>query len=156
MSDSLRLWGLQQATLPCPSLSSRVCSNSCPFSQWCHPTIYLLLPPSPLDLNLSQPQGLFQWVGSSHQIAKVLELQFQYQSFQWIFRVDLFKIDWFDLLAVQGTLKSLLQHHNSNLVLPYGPTLTSIHDYWKNYNFNYTNLCQQSDVCFLIHCLGLS
>ena len=120
MSNSLQPQGLQQARLPCPSLSSRVCSNSCPFSQWCHPTIYLLLPPSPLDLNLSQPQGLFQWVGSSHQVAKVLELQFQYQSFQWIFRVDFFKIDWFDLLAVQGTLKSLLQHHNSNLVLLYG------------------------------------
>ena len=44
--------------------------------------------PSPPALNLSQHQGLFQWVGSSHQVAKVLELQLQYQSFQWIFRVD--------------------------------------------------------------------
>ena len=47
-----------------------------------------LLPPSPLALNLSQQQGLFQWVSSLHQVAKVLELQLQYQSFQWIFRVD--------------------------------------------------------------------
>ena len=47
-----------------------------------------LLPPSPLALNLSQHQGLFQWVSSSHQVAKVLELQLQHQSFQWIFRVD--------------------------------------------------------------------
>ena len=47
-----------------------------------------LSPPSPPALNLSQHQGLFQWVGSSHQVAKVLELQFQHQSFQWIFRVD--------------------------------------------------------------------
>ena len=47
-----------------------------------------LSPPSPLALNLSQHQGLFQWVGSLHQVAKVLELQLQDQSFQWIFRVD--------------------------------------------------------------------
>ena len=63
---------------------------------------------SPLPLNLSQHQGLFQRVSSSHQVAKILELQ--YQSFQWIFTVDSLRIDWFDLLAVQGTLKSLLQH----------------------------------------------
>ena len=44
--------------------------------------------PSPPALNLSQHQGLFQWVGSSHQVAKVLELQLQHQSFQWIFRVN--------------------------------------------------------------------
>ena len=44
--------------------------------------------PSPPDLNLSQHQGLFQWVSSSHQVAKVLELQLQHQSFQWIFRID--------------------------------------------------------------------
>ena len=47
-----------------------------------------LASPSPLALNLSRHQGLFQWVSSSHQVAKVLELQLQHQSFQWIFRVD--------------------------------------------------------------------
>ena len=52
-----------------------------------------LLPPSPPTLNLSQHQGLFQWVSSLHEIAKVLELQLQYQSFQWIFRLDFLK-DW--------------------------------------------------------------
>ena len=67
--------------------------------------------PSPPAFNLSQHQGLFQWVSSSHQVAKLLELQ--HQSFQWIFRVDFFRNDWFELLAVQGTLKSLLQHHSS-------------------------------------------
>ena len=61
--------------------------------------------PSPPAFNLSQHQGLFQWVSSSHQMAKVLELQLQPKSFQKIFRID--------LLAVQGTLKSLLQHHSS-------------------------------------------
>ena len=48
---------------------------------------HLLFPPSPPILNLSQHQGFFQWVSSSHQVAKVLELQFQHQSFQWVFRV---------------------------------------------------------------------
>ena len=71
----------------------------------------LLLSFSPAVLYLSQDQGLFKWVGSSHQVAKVLELQLQHQSFQWIFKFS-FRIDWFDLLAVQGTLKRLLQHHS--------------------------------------------
>ena len=52
-----------------------------------------LLSPSPPALNLSQNQGLFQWVDSSHQVAKVWEFQLRYQSFQWIFRVDFLK-DW--------------------------------------------------------------
>ena len=68
--------------------------------------------PSPPALNLSQHQGLFQWIGSWHQVTKVLEFQLQHQSFQWIFKLISFRIDWFDFLAVQGTLKSLLQHHS--------------------------------------------
>ena len=73
-----------------------------------------LSPPSPV-LSLSQHQDLFQWVSSLHQVPKVLQLQ--PQSFQWIFRVDFFRIDWFDLLTVQGTLKSLLQHHSSKALI---------------------------------------
>ena len=69
--------------------------------------------PSPPALNLSQHQGLFQWVSSSHQGAKVLEFQLQHQSFQSIFRTDFLRMDGLDLPAVQGTLKSLLQHHSS-------------------------------------------
>ena len=72
---------------------------------------HTLSSPSPA-FNLSQQQGIFQWVSSSHQVAKVLELQLQHQSFQWIFKIDFHRMDWFDLLAVQGTLKSL-QHHSS-------------------------------------------
>ena len=70
-------------------------------NQLSHP----LMSPSPPALNLSQHQGLFQWVSSLHQVAKALEFQLQHQSFQWVFRTD--------LLAVQGTLKSLLQHYSS-------------------------------------------
>ena len=63
--------------------------------------------PSPHALNLSQHQGLFKWVSSLHQVAKVLEFQLQHSG------LISFRMDWFDLLAVQGTLKSLLQHHSS-------------------------------------------
>ena len=62
------------------------------------------------------------------------------------------RIDWFELLALQGILKSLLQHHSSRasiflmLSFPYGPTLTSIHDFWKNHSFDQTDLCWQSNV----------
>ena len=63
--------------------------------------------------SLSQHQGLYRWVSSSHQVAKVLEFQLQRQSFQWIFRTDRLQDGLVDVLAVQGTLKSLLQHHSS-------------------------------------------
>ena len=74
--------------------------------------------PSPPTFSLSQQQGLFQWVSSLHQVAKVLEFQLQHQSFQLIFRTECtrsFRIDWIDLLAVQGTLKGLFQHHSSKV-----------------------------------------
>ena len=69
--------------------------------------------PFPSAFNLSQHQGLFQWVSSSHQVAKVLEFQLQHQSFQWTPGLISFRMDWLDLLAVQGTLKGLLQHRSS-------------------------------------------
>ena len=68
-----------------------------------------------------------------------------------IFKVDFFKIDWFDLLVVQGILKSsgvpqFESISSSVCSLLYGPTLTSIHDYWKNHNFDYSGLGGQGDV----------
>ena len=63
--------------------------------------------PSPPAPNPSQHQSLFQWVNSSHEVAKVLEFQPQHQAFQWTHRTVSF-MDWLDILAVQGTLKSLL------------------------------------------------
>ena len=80
MSNPLRLHGLQHARLLCPSLCAGVCPNSCPLCLSSHS----LLQPSPFAFNLSQHQGIFQWVGSSHQMAKVLKLQLQHQSFSWI------------------------------------------------------------------------
>ena len=98
--------------------------------------------PSPPALNLSQHQGLFQWVSSSHQVAKVLEFQLQHQSFQWIFRTDLLQN------GLVGSPCSPTDSQESSptpqfksinsLVLSvlYSPTLTSIHDYWKNHTFD--------------------
>ena len=113
MFSSLWPRGLQRARLPCPSLFPRVCSNSCPLLNDAIQPSHPLSSPSYPAFNLSQHQDLFQWVSSLHEVAKLLELQLQHQSYQWIFRLISFRIHWFDLLAVQETLKSLLQHHNS-------------------------------------------
>ena len=67
-------------------------------------------PPAP---NPSQHQSLFQWVNSSHEVAKVLKFQLYHQSFKEHPGLISFRMDWLDLLAIQGTLKSLLQHHSS-------------------------------------------
>ena len=71
--------------------------------------------PSPPAPNPSQHQGLFRWVNSSHEVAKVLEFQLQHQSFQEYSGLISFRMDCLDLLEVQGTLKSLLQHHSSKI-----------------------------------------
>ena len=94
-----------------------------------------LLSPSPPGFNLSQHQDLFQWVSSSHQVAKVLEFQLQHQSFQWIFRTDFL----YDGLVESPCSPSDSQESYptsqfkcmNSLVLSflYSPTITSIHDY---------------------------
>ena len=98
--------------------------------------------PSLPTFNLSQHQGLFQWVTSSHQVAKVLEFQLQHQSFQLIFRND------FLYNGLVGSPCSPRDSQESSptpqfksinsLVLRflYNPTLTSIHNYWKNHGFD--------------------
>ena len=84
---------ISQSWLKITSIESVMSSNHLIL---CHPLLFL-------PFSLSQHQGLFQWVSSSNQVAKVLELQFQHQSFQWLFKVDFLKTDGFDLLSVQGT-----------------------------------------------------
>ena len=111
MSDSLWPHGLQHARLLCPSLSPGVCSNSCPLSRECYLTSHLYL------LLLS---SIFP---SIKVFSNELALGIRWPKY-WSFHLNIspsneysglisFKIDWFDLLPVQGTLKSLLQHHNS-------------------------------------------
>ena len=114
MSDSLQTLGLQHARLPYPSPSPGVYSNLCPSSRWCHPTISSSVIPFSSHLQSFPASGSFEWVRSLHQVSKVLEFQIstsvlQMNTQDWF----PFWIDWFDLLAVQGTLKSLPQHHSS-------------------------------------------
>ena len=93
MSDCLQPHALQHIRLPCLWLSPGICQNSCSLSRWCHPTIssfVTLFASCPLSFPAS---GSLPTISSSCQVAKVLELQLQHQSFQWIFRVDFLK-DW--------------------------------------------------------------
>ena len=99
-----------------------------------------LLSLSPPTFNLIQLLGLFQWVSSPHQVAKVLEFQLQNirPSNEYSGLIS-FRMDWLDLLAVQGTQKSsptpkFKSINSSALSFLHSPTLTSIHDYWKNHS----------------------
>ena len=82
-----------------------VCSDSCPLSQWSYPAI--LFSVAPFSCPQSQHHGLFQWSSSSHKVAKVWNLSFNISPSNEYSGLIYFRIDWFDLLAVQGTLKSL-------------------------------------------------
>ena len=117
-SNSLQPHGLQHARPPCPSPTPGACSNSCPLSRWCHPTISSLPSPSPPAFNLSQHQGLFQWVSFHIRWSKYWRFSFSIIPSNEYSGLISFRIDWFDLLAVQGTLKNLLQHHSSEAAIP--------------------------------------
>ena len=107
MSDSLWLHGLQHTTLPCPLPTPGACSNSCPSSWWCHPTISTSVVPLSSSLQSFPALGSFptsqffasggQSISPSNKYSGLISS----------------RMDWLDLLAVQGTLKSLLQHHSS-------------------------------------------
>ena len=152
MFNSLRPHVLQHARLPGLTPTPGACSNSCTLSQWCHPTISSSTIRFSSCLHSSQHQGLFQLVSSLHQVSKVLELQLQHLPCQWIFRID-FLWDWlvWSHCSPRNSQESppTPQFVNINslvLRLLYGPTLTSVHDYWRNHSFNCTNLCWQSNV----------
>ena len=113
---------------------------------------HLLSSPSPHAPNPSQHQGLFQWVNSLHEVAKVLEFQLQHQSFQWTPRTDLLQ----DGLvrspcSPRGSQESsptpqFKSINFSELSFLHSPTLTSIHDHWKDHSLDQTALCWQSNV----------
>ena len=132
--------GLQRARLPCPSPTSGAYSNPCPLSQWCHPTISSSVISFSSHLQSFPESGSFpvsqsftsgdQNIGVSAS-ASVLPMSI----WDWFS----FRMDWLDPLAVQGTLKGLLQYHKSislsALSFLYSSTLPPIHDYWKNHSF---------------------
>ena len=111
MSDSLWPHGLQHARPSCPSSTPRVYSNSCPLSQWWHPTISSSVVPFSSCLQSFPASGsfpiswLFSWGGQSIG-------SFSISPFNEYSRLISVSFDWFDFLAVQGPLKSLLQHHS--------------------------------------------
>ena len=158
MSDSLQPHGLQHARPPCPSPG--VYSNSCPLSVTpsnrlilCH---LLFLSPSifpSIRVFSSQSVLHIRW-------PKYWSFSFSiHPSYEYSGLIS-FRMDWLDLLAVQGTLKSLLQHHSSKasilqvLSFLYGPTLISIHDYWKNHSLDKMDLCWQSNISLLFNMLS--
>ena len=142
VSDSLRLHGLQHARLPCPSPSPRTCSNSCPSSQWWHPTISSSVIPFSSDPQSFPASGSFQMsqlfasggqsIGVSAS-ASVLPMNIQ----------DWFPLGWtgWNSLLSKGVSRvfsnsTAHKHQSFSAQLSLYPTLTSIHDYWKNHSFD--------------------
>ena len=110
MFDSLWPHELRHTRITCPSPFPRVCSNSCPLSRWCLPTISSSVAPSPPALIFPSIR-VFPSVPAFH-IRCPKHWSITISTFNEYSGLISFRIDWFDLLAVQGTLKSLLQHHN--------------------------------------------
>ena len=137
VSDSLWPHELQHVRPPCPSPSPGVHPNPRPSSQWCHPAISSSVIPFS-----SCPQSLPASVFSNE--SNLLMRWPKYWSFIIPYKEHAglisFRMDWLDLLAVQGTLNSLLQQfksiNSSVLSFLHSPTLTSIHDYWENHSLD--------------------
>ena len=116
MSDSMQCHGLQHTSLPCPSPTPQACSNSCPSTWWCHPTISPSIIPFSSCLQSFPASGSFlmsqffaiRW-------PNYWSFSFSISSSNEYLGLISFRIDWFDLLAVQGTLKSLPQHCSSKV-----------------------------------------
>ena len=142
MSDSLQPHGLQHTRLPCPSPTPRACSNSCPSIQWCHPTISSSVVPLSSHLQSFPASGYFpmsqfftsggQSIGVSAS-ASVLPKNIQ----DWF---PLGLTDWISL-QFKGPSRvfsntTVQKHQFFCIQFLYSPTLTSIHDYWKNHSFD--------------------
>ena len=117
VSDSLGRHRLQHTRLPCLTSSPRACPASRPSSRWCHPAISSSVNPSPLPSIFSSIRVFpsesvlhFRW-------SKYWSFSFSINPFNECSGLISFRMDWFDLLAVQMTLKSLLQHHSSKVLI---------------------------------------
>ena len=147
VSDCLWPHGLQHARLPYhPSPTPRAYSNSCPLSRWCHPTMSSSVVPFSSCLQSFPASGSFHMSQFFNQVPKYWNFSFSISPSNEYSGLVSFRIAWLDLLAVQGTLKSPTtpQFKGINslaLSFLYSPTLTFIHDYWKNHSFDYMELC---------------
>ena len=142
MSNSLQPHGLQQARLPCPSPTPRACSNSCPLSQWCHPTISSSVIPFSSCPVFPRIRVFSSELVLCSRWAKYWSFSFNVSPFNKYSEVLSFRIDWFDLLcSPRNSQESSLApqfESLSSLVLSlhYGQILTSVHDYWNNHSFD--------------------
>ena len=110
---------------------------------------HLLLPPSPLAFNLSQNQGLFQWVELALHVRWPKYWSFSLSASNEYSGLISFRMDWLDLLAVQGTHRSLLQHHSSKASILWRSAFSMVQlSSWllENHSIGYMDLCQQSDI----------
>ena len=123
MSHSLQPHRLQQARFPYPSPSPVDCSNSCPLNQWCHSTISSSVMPFPSCLQYFPALGSFLMAGCSHQEPKYWSFNFSISLSNEYPGLVSFRIDWFDILAVQGTLRSFLQHVSKASILSHSAFL---------------------------------
>ena len=153
MTDTLQPHGLQHSRFPCPSPSPGACSNSCPLSWCCHTTISSSVIPFFSCLQSFPESGYFlmNWLFISIRWQKYWSFSFSISPSNEYSGLISFRTDLFDLLAVQGILKSLhntrvQRHQFFSAQLLYSLTLTSLHDCWKHHSFDYTDLRQQSDV----------
>ena len=142
MSSSLQFHRLQNARLLCFPLSPGVCSDSCLLSTWCYLTISPSATHRSFCLQAFPASGSFPM--SLHQVAKVLKLHLQQRFFQQIIRVD-FSLGFTGLISLQYKRLSRVQHWNFESIISlvcsllYGPAFTSIHHYWENHSFDYTD-----------------
>ena len=144
VSNFLQLHGLQHTRLPCPSASPRICSNSCPFSQWCHQTISSSVIPFPSFLQSCPASVSFpisQYFTSGGQsIGVSASASVLPRNIQCWFPLGL--TDLIFLLSPRDSQESppawqLEGISSSVLTLFHCPAITSIHDYWKNHSFDY-------------------
>ena len=113
MSDSLWPHGLEHTRLPCPSLSHGICSNSCSLSWWWHPAVSSSVTPLFLLSSIFSRIRVFSNELALHRRwPKDWNLSFTFSPSSEYSGLISVRMDWFDLFAVQGTLKSLLQHHS--------------------------------------------
>ena len=151
VSKSLEPHELQHVRLPCLSLSPRVCSNSCPLRWWCHWTISSSVTPFSSCPQSFPASRFFQWVGSLHQVAKVIGVSASAlvlpMNIQGWLSLGLTGFIFLLSNGLSQVFSNTTIWNSSVLSLLYGPTITYVHDNWKNHSFAYSSFCfRESDV----------
>ena len=158
--DSLWPHEPQHARSPCPSPTPRIHLNPCPLSRWCHPIILSSVVPFSSRLQSFPASGSFQMSALCSRWPKYWNFSFNISPSNEYSELISFRMDWLDLLDPTSVVSSAyLKDSQESSPTPqfksinslalsflYSPTLTSIHDHWKNHSFDYTDLYWQSNV----------